>query len=141
MEDNKDLKNTEELEIKEVQSVEEVNAADTETPLDKNVKLMSPTRMILRRFFRSKLSITGIVILVALLVFCWFGPVVYQRWGETETDRTGNTVYDSNIMTDEDGNEYVQIIVTDNGINALAPPSGDVSGACWTVSGRRVPKQ
>lgn len=125
MEDNKDLKNTEELEIKEGQSVEEVNAADTETPLDKNVKLMSPTRMILRRFFRSKLSITGIVILVALLVFCWFGPVVYQRWGETETDRTGNTVYDSNVITDDDGNEYVQIIVTDNGINALAPPSGD----------------
>ena len=36
---------------------------DEETPLDKNVKLMSPTRMVLRRFFRSKLSIAGLIML------------------------------------------------------------------------------
>ena len=34
-------------------------AVDTEVPLDKNVRLMSPTRMVVRRFFRSKLSILG----------------------------------------------------------------------------------
>ena len=31
----------------------EANAADTEAPLDKNVKLMSPMQMVIRRFFRS----------------------------------------------------------------------------------------
>ena len=56
---------------------------DEETPLDKNVKLMSPTRMVLRRFFRSKLSIAGLIMLAALFLFCWLGPVVYQQWGET----------------------------------------------------------
>ncbi len=100
-------------------------AVENETPLDKNVKLMSPTRMILRRFFRSKLSIAGIVMLVALFLFCWLGPVIYQRWGETETDRTGKTTYATYTVTDDDGNTYTQIVVTDNGINSLASPSGE----------------
>ena len=39
-------------------------AVDTETPLDKNVSLMSPTRMVVRRFFRSKLSILGLIMVV-----------------------------------------------------------------------------
>ena len=76
-----------------------LDAAEEEKPLDKNVKLMSPMRMVMRRFFRSKLSIAGIVMLAALFLFCWLGPVVYHKWGETETDRTG--------------------------INALAKPSAD----------------
>jgi len=100
--------------------------ADTETPLDKNVRLMSPTRMVLRRFFRSKLSIIGIVMLVALFLFSWLGPVVYQRWGEVEVDRTGKidyTVLEVPASGDDEG--FIQVIVIDNGINALASPSGD----------------
>ena len=42
-----------------------------EKPLDKNVRLMSPGRMVMRRFFRSKLSIAGIVMLAALFIFCF----------------------------------------------------------------------
>ena len=48
-----------------------VAAEEEEKPLDKNVKLMSPMRMVLRRFFRSKLSIAGIIMLAALFLFCW----------------------------------------------------------------------
>ena len=55
-----------------------------EVPLDKNVKLMSPFRMVVRRFFRSKLSVAGIVMLVVLFLFSWFGPVVYRAWGEID---------------------------------------------------------
>ena len=98
---------------------------DEETPLDKNVKLMSPTRMVLRRFFRSKLSIAGLIMLAALFLFCWLGPVVYQQWGETETDYSGNITYDSHQQMTEDGEPYWQIIVTNNGVNKLAPISGD----------------
>ena len=53
-----------------------VEPIDTDVPLDKNVRLMSPTRMVLRRFFRSKLSMVGIIMLAALFIFSWFGPVV-----------------------------------------------------------------
>ena len=95
---------------------------DTEPPLDKNVRLMSPTRMLLRRFFRSKLSVAGLIMLAALFIFSWLGPVVYQQWGEIETDRTGATEYTQYEIESEDGN-YIQLIVTDNGINILASPS------------------
>lgn len=108
-----------------------LDAADEEKPLDKNVKLMSPMRMVMRRFFRSKLSIAGIVMLAALFLFCWLGPVVYHKWGETETDRTGANDYGTPQIVEvknADGEvigSFVQIIVTEKGINALAKPSAE----------------
>ena len=94
-----------------------LDAAEEEKPLDKNVKLMSPMRMVMRRFFRSKLSIAGIVMLAALFLFCWLGPVVYHKWGETETDRTGANDYGTPqiVYVKNDEGEvvgsFVQIIV------------------------------
>jgi len=96
---------------------------DSETPLDKNVRLLSPTRMVLRRFFRSKLSIVGLIMLIALFAFCWLGPVFYTQWGEIQTDRTGNIDYIATVIVGADGKEMVQMIVTNNGINSLADPS------------------
>ena len=101
---------------------EEAEIADTETPLDKNIKLMSPMRMVLRRFFRSKLSIAGIVMLAFLILFSWLGPVVYRAWGEIEVDRTGADTYTQYDVEDED-NDFVQLIITHESINALASPS------------------
>ena len=41
--------------------VESISApAEEDVPLDRNVKLMSPTRMVVRRFFRSRLSIVSL---------------------------------------------------------------------------------
>ena len=122
--EEKELQETAIEEIEETTAEEVLSTEDGETPLDKNVKLMSPGRMILRRFFRSKLSITGLIMLAALFVFCWLGPVVYQQWGEIETDYTGAIEYDDYVIEDaNNGGEFIQIIVTNNGINALAPPS------------------
>jgi len=99
----------------------DLNAEDTDVPLDKNVKLMSPARMVMRRFFRSKLSVAGIIMLAALIVFCVFGPMLYTQWGETETDYTGAIDYsDFNVSSG-----FIQVIETDNGVNALAAPSAD----------------
>ena len=117
MEENKDLQTPPE----EAEQLEELAA---ETPLDKNIKLMSPTRMVLRRFCRSKLSIVGLCMLIFLFLFCWLGPVVYHPWGETETDRTGATDYTvSEVEGTGEYGDFVQVIVIDKGINALAPPS------------------
>ena len=125
------LKEIDELELgNEVESEtqvaleEEIELEDTETPLDKNVRLMSPTRMLIRRFFRSKLSVAGIIMLASLFLFCWLGPVVYSRWGEIETDRAGATEYSDYAVSADEG-DFVQIIVVNNGVNALAKPSGD----------------
>ena len=62
---------------------------DTDTPLDQNVRLMSPTRMVVRRFFRSKLSIVGLIMIVGLFLFSFVGPLIYTQWGEIELDESG----------------------------------------------------
>ena len=41
--------------MEEVKNQDIQKPVDTEEPLDKNVRLMSPTRMVVRRFFRSRL--------------------------------------------------------------------------------------
>jgi len=122
MEENKDLQNEAlEEEILEP-ALDETSTEDTDAPLDKNVRLMSPGRMVMRRFFRSKLSLTGIIILAILFVFAWAGPVVYNRWGEIETDRYGSIEYDVKEISNSTG-EFVEISAVDNGMNILAKPS------------------
>ena len=68
---------------------ENINQIDEvkETPVqEETYKEMSPFKLILRRFFRSRLSVVGLVILVFLFLFSFLGPVIYNRWGETEVD-------------------------------------------------------
>ena len=60
---------------------------------EETYKEMSPMKLILRRFFRSRLSVVGLVILVFLFAFAFLGPVVYNQWGETEVDRTQVITY------------------------------------------------
>ena len=45
---------------------------------EETYKEMSPIRLVLRRFFRSKLSIVGLVMIVFLFLFSFLGPVVYN---------------------------------------------------------------
>lgn len=106
--------------------VEEIK--DTETPLDKNVRMMSPTRMVVRRFFRSKLSIIGLIMVVGLFVFSFFGPFIYTRWGEIELDESGKTEYSISETTyTVNGEEYTIRQTTEKSLkdNFLAPPSNE----------------
>ncbi len=114
--------------------VSEVEIADGETPLDQNVRLMSPTRMVLRRFFHSKLSIIGLVLIIGLLLFCWLGPWVCSwfgyDWGEIEMDNSGQIVTsdkDFSYVDDETGETIVfyQVTETYSSANTLAEPSKD----------------
>ena len=100
-----------------------------EAALDKNVKLMSPTRMVLRRFFRSKLSIIGLIMVIGLFVFSFLGPVFYTEWGEIELDERGKVEYDKTTVTitEADGTTYEikQTIEKKLKDNFLAPPSSE----------------
>ena len=71
-----------EKELEPVVSKENTIVEEKET-----FKEMSPARMILRRFFRSKLSLVGIIMIVGLFAFSFLGPVVYSKWGEEQVDR------------------------------------------------------
>ena len=101
---------------------------DTELPLDKNVRLMSPTRMVVRRFFRSKLSILGLVMVVSLFLFSFVGPLVYTAWGEIELDESGKTEYSVAETTyTVNGVTYTVRQTTEKCLkdNFLAPPSSE----------------
>lgn len=50
-----------------------------------NVRIISPMRLVLQRFFRSRLSMVGLVTMVLLLLFCFVGPL-FIGWGEQEVD-------------------------------------------------------
>ncbi len=134
----------------ETASPEGVSTAmpDAETPLDKNVRLMSPTRMVVRRFFRSKLSIIGLVMIVSLFLFSFVGPVFFAdpgttvdengivgydpndgKWGETELDETGKIEYTVSeaTFTDKNGVTYTIKQTTEKYLkdNLRAPISAD----------------
>ena len=114
-------------EKQEVSLSDKVETADE--PLDKNIKLMSPTRMVVRRFFRSKLSIIGLVMVIGLFIFSFFGPLVYNQWGETELDEGGKIIYTTTTVTVTDDNgetyEIKQTIEKKVKDNFLAPPSSE----------------
>ncbi len=97
-------------------------------PLDKNIKLMSPGMMVARRFFRSKLSMVGLLMIVGLFLFCWLGPIVYPVWSETEQDFSGKVEYTYELVTYEENGQthsFYQVVETGKAINALAAPSAD----------------
>lgn len=98
-----------------------------EDALDKNVRLMSPTQMVVRRFFRSKLSILGLVMIVSLFLFCWVGPLVYTQWSPYDKDYSTKISYDppATITYEANGQTYsfVQVVQTEKDLNSLAAPS------------------
>lgn len=81
-------------------AVEAENAAEQTQDTEEEESLeeitgrtLSPGRIVLKRFFRSKLSMTGLIILIVLFVFSFFGPlfdVLPFVWGEKESDRSSN---------------------------------------------------
>ena len=105
-----------ELELKQNEE-QQSEVVDTEVPLDKNLKLMSPTMMVVRRFFRSKLSIVGLCMVIGLFLFSFVGPLVFAdqgykneygrteydpnngKWGEIEKDESGKYTYATSQAT------------------------------------------
>jgi len=96
-------------------------------------KEMSPARMVARRFFRSRLSLIGVIMLATLFVFSFAGPPVMHlfgyQWSETETDHTPTikrATSELDVKTkDAQGNEYsvIQFVEEEVGINSYAPLS------------------
>lgn len=87
---NKANVTTAEVDVVDASSTSEQTQAVSNTaalPLE-TYQEMSPARLVMRRFFRSKLSIVGLIMIVFLFVFSFLGPVIYTRWGEETVDRT-----------------------------------------------------
>ena len=88
---------------------EEVDAATTRT--------LSPMRMVLKRFFRSKLSLTGLIILIALFVFSFLGPTLTFLpfiYKEQEMDESGSVLIEEwteKKIYDDNGDEHIIYVV------------------------------
>ena len=126
-----------------------VEPAEEDVPLDRNVKLMSPTRMVVRRFFRSRLSIVGLIMVVSLFLFSFVGPLIFAeemhketvggvqveaytpdngKWGEIELDESGRVDYSTVETTYEvDGVTYTVYQTTETQLkdNFFASPSSE----------------
>lgn len=75
----------------------EAKEAKSEMALDDaaRVKVLSPARLVFKRFIRNKLAILGTIVLLILFLFCFLGPVFYP-YEETEVFkgwREQNTKY------------------------------------------------
>lgn len=75
-------------------------------------RIISPTRMVLKRFFRSKLSVAGLVIILALFLFSFIGPLfdfLPFIWGEQEPETEAViTEYATPVtLTDGEGNDIL----------------------------------
>ena len=67
-------------------NTEEISSEDLHGEnLTDRVKVLSPTQMVLKRFFRSKLSMLGLVTLIVLFVFSFVGPI-FSPWDGSEHD-------------------------------------------------------
>ena len=90
-------------------AAEEVKA-ETEVKELETYKEMSPFRLVMRRFFRSKLSIVGLVMIAFLFALCFIGPLCYTRWKDGKNDmRDERPIAEENAFVrsydDIDGNE------------------------------------
>lgn len=90
-------------------------------------KEMSPLQMVARRFFRSKLSIVGLVMIVFLILFSFLGPVVYNVWGEETVDRKTvfSTIQNTYEYRTDDGKviKVQEVLEHQSDINMYDSPS------------------
>lgn len=93
------------------------------------IKILSPGRLVLKRFFRSKLSVIGLVTLVVLFMFSFIGPL-FSKWGETDEDKSPGKIEYSEILVEfiaEDGETYSYYKITNTPMkyNIYGPASSE----------------
>ncbi len=59
--------------------------------LNDRAKVLSPGMTVVKRFFRSKLSMIGLVTLILLFLISFIGPLI-SPWGETEADTNPDNI-------------------------------------------------
>lgn len=81
----------------------EEGAAENKTFIADRTRVLSPFRLVLKRFFRSKLSVVGLTIFILLILFSFIGPELVP-WGETEMDLAGaDPIYNMTHIVTKDG--------------------------------------
>ncbi len=103
----------------------EADTESVEAEEEETYKEMSPMRLVLRRFFRSKLSIVGLIMIAFLFLFSFLGPVIYDKWEEDVADYTQviQKIESSHEVTiNGETVTVVQVVQSVSSINRYAPP-------------------
>lgn len=92
-------------------------------------RTLSPGRLVLKRFFRSRLSMAGLIILAVLFIFSFAGPLfgfLPFVWGEKEADEShpAREVHSTQVDDPARGEDPVWIVYYSYPTNYLEP-SGD----------------
>lgn len=101
----------------------------SETDIDQNFRVISPGRMVAKRFFKSRLSIVGLGMIIFVFLFSFLGPVfVNMSWKYRETevfkiDRISDMVTTA-AFQGPDGKEYSYYDKSQTLVQFKAPPSG-----------------
>lgn len=91
-----------------------------------SVRIVSPAKLVLKRFFRSKLSVIGLILFLSVVVFSFLGPV-FVGWEESEPDVSGarRTPYEYTRYEEVDANgntwSYITVGVSNATDNIHAP--------------------
>ena len=120
----------------EVDKENEENAQcddEEESVEERTSRTLSPGRIVLKRFFRSKLSITGLVMLVCLFAFSFIGPLFSNLpfiWGEREADDTKKVkeTYYTEVSAPDYGEDVVYIVTYSEPTNYLKPSEDHLLG-------------
>lgn len=89
--------------------------------LTDRVKVLSPTMTVLKRFFRSKLSVVGLVTLIALFLFSFIGPLFSPYTADTVDTSTGkDVVSNTKLEYVVDGEEQTAYFIS------VAQPSANI---------------
>lgn len=102
-------------------------------PAEPQYKEMNPLQLVFRRFFRSRLSVAGLVMLIFLFVFSFLGPIVLHacgyQWGEITTDETQSIVevVDYISFTGPDGEEIWTYQIIEQTLNTNVKDSPSLS--------------
>ena len=74
--------------------------------LHDRVKVLSPGQMVLKRFFRSKLSMIGLVTLIVLFLFSFIGPM-FSPWAGNNGQIADKNPDNIKVMIDTEEIEFI----------------------------------
>lgn len=123
--ENKEFNQDFEEQAPRAEETEAASEIEAEESVMRDVRIVSPTALVFKRFFRSRLSVIGLVMFLALFLFVFVGPLLIG-WGEIEVDRSGGVTTITpyvNTFVGADGVQYTVIQVNSYTpeINTFAP--------------------
>lgn len=126
--------NDTQAEPEEVAAAGEMKTVNQVERLEDRVKTLSPGRLVAKRFFRSKLSMIGLVTLIFLFAFSFLGPVFRYVspavWEQDQADWSQGKIVETNQRIEyDDGSGETQIayeyVAMHNSFNFDAPISSN----------------